>query len=290
VHGSQYAWSQVLARQFFEKCRVSKDPAILNRLRSISDSVWKAQDGKIIHNWDYEVEIHGGNTQPVHRDLQEAGFGPCAVNRCQYTTVLQSRELLVGVSFGTIARDRVWEKGPIYVHSVIADMTDDDDRSRLSKAVDEILTQLTREEAWSIFFPKLSVSISKAQESPQWYLAGGEVQRIGSSLLQTYLLPPKVTELLGEEVTLHISYESVVPRSLTSFRMNFPWLTNRCSARVTIHGALDFLTVNHWLFGGQDVNDRSETLQYKGEVSIQATDLVLPRSSVELRWQRKNVI
>jgi pimeloyl-ACP methyl ester carboxylesterase len=276
-----------LARQFFEKCRTSKDPEILSRLRSMSDSVWKAQEEKIIRDWDYEVEIHGGNTHPVNTILQQAGFAPCAVKQCQYTTVLQGRELLVGVSFGRIARERVWESRPIYVHQMIADLTGEDDRNRLARAVDEILAQRSPGDAWFVFFPTLLVSVSRGPKHHEFPLDAGKVHQIGTSLLKTYMLPPEAMETLGEEVTLHIRYESVVPQSLTSFNVMFPWLTHRCMVRVTIHGELEFLIVNRWLSRGQDVKDQSEIMQHKGEVLIKADDLVLPGSSAEIRWQRK---
>lgn len=275
-----------LARQFFEKCRASKDPEILTRLRSMSDSIWKAQEGKIIRDWNYEVEIHGGNAQPVHLALQKAGFAPCAVKQCTYTTVLQSRELLVGFSFGRIASKQVWEKQPIYVHQVIADMAREDDRNRLAKKADEILSQLAPVDAWPVFFPALSVAILTEPDRRAILPCAGQVKRIGRSLLKTYALPSEAMDLLGEEATLEVRYESVVPRSLESFHVAFPWLTHRCDVRVTIHGKLESLKVNNWLTGGQDVKEDAETMQHKSEVLLTAADVVLPGSSVEIRWDR----
>jgi hypothetical protein len=82
-------------------------------------------------------------------------------------------------------------------------------------------------------------------------------------------------------------YESLVPLSLSFIHVMFPWLTYHCTARVTIHGELKFLTSKRWVLGASDLEVISNPPQHhKGEILIRTQGLVLPDSSVEIRWQK----
>jgi pimeloyl-ACP methyl ester carboxylesterase len=276
-----------LAKEFFEICRASKDPAILSQLRSISDSVWKAQHGKIIRDWEYQVEIHGGSTQLVHSRLREAGFAGCTVKQCKYVTVLEGQEVVIGLSFGQIARTTVWTKRPFYVHQMTAAMTNRSDRSRLDKAVNDLLDQLGPDDTWSIFFPRLEVTVSRVDSVTKWDLVDGKIERDGTSLTKSYNLPNEAMDLLGHDIVFNCTYDSVIPESSTSFNLIFPWLTAGFRAQVTVHGELEFVTINHWLLHHQDMTSQLEPMEHRSEVDIRTPDLILPDSAVEIRWNKK---
>ena len=201
---------------------------------------------------------------------------------------MQNSKLPIGVSFGRIASAQLWERQPIYVHQMIADATEKHDRNRLTRAIDKVLATSDLEQAWNAFFPALSVFVLGGPQQTPVALTAGVIERGNSWLLRTYTIPSIVKELIGEEVSSDLRYESIAPISLTSFHLLFPWLTYRCTAQVTIHGESEFLTYNYWVLSESSLKIRRETVQHREKVLITTKDLVLPNSSVEIRWQLKN--
>jgi len=272
------------AADFLKKCREAKEGRVLTSLREISDSVWRAQEGKFIRAWKYDVEIHAQGGQLQEPMLNEGGYSLFVVKKCQYRMVLHEQEIRIAISFGEIAQEQTWNKQPAYVHQIKLNTIAEAERGRCAEAFDKVLNAYKPEKAWEVFFHELNVTIS--DNTTRFPLNGGQVERIGSSLLRTFPLPDEAMGCLGEEVTFDLTYRSVAPQALTSFFVMFPWLTDQATAQVTVLGQLKFLSFIPRLASDKDVSIQAEKVPHKGEALVKATNLVLPGSSVEFRWER----
>jgi pimeloyl-ACP methyl ester carboxylesterase len=271
----------LLAQEFLQKCRQARPAEALTQLRTACDDLWQGREGHFIRDWRFDVEIHGATAHTMHPVLKQAGFSPFRA-ACRYRTILQQRELRVGFAYGRIAKDRVWARQPVYVHQVM----DERDSGKLHRAVDAVLRDTTPRDAWDVFFPALSVCLARTSESVQVPLTGTDVQTVGAGLVRTFPIPEVSWDLIGEEVELDITFESVIPGDVPVFYVFFPWLTLGCSAHVTVNGRYSALHQFRREFGRPMLDLQTDNSGHKVEALIRTDDLVLPGSLVELRWVR----
>jgi pimeloyl-ACP methyl ester carboxylesterase len=271
-----------VARQFLQQCRAAPEPEVINELREICGTIWKGRQEKIIRNWEYEVEIHSDTGSPLSAVLKDVGFSRCKA-RSSYTTILQGRQLHVGVAYGEIAGRQMWRRQPAYVHM----MGDEKDPGgHLQAAIDRLLNETDRPTAWKMLFPGITVTLKAPATGQEMPLTATGLEVIATGLLGSYPIPQEAWKLLGEEVTIIVEYESVVSRGLPVFYTIFPWITLGCSVHVSILGKLQYLHYYPRVFGTDnlDVQVVGPTM-YKGEALITSSGLVLPGSIVELRWE-----
>ena len=283
------------ARDFLRICRRAKSPRVLSQIWKASQAVWKRHKGKLIRDWNYRVNIHGGNETPVAPRLESAGFSPCAVE-CSYKTILDQTDVRIGISLGQIAAIQLWSKGsqqdeaglatrPAYVHGLFVETYPEIEQQSIYDALNQVLLHQEAVASWRTLFPKMTVSISAESHPSEILVPESEIAAEEGALLRTFPLPAKFAHLIGEEITLRIRYESVVPRSLPSFHVIFPWLTEGCGCTVIVHGRMEyFVTIPH-LIGDPQVSIVSEAQGSARKVLIRSEDLLLPGSSVEIRWQ-----
>jgi pimeloyl-ACP methyl ester carboxylesterase len=273
------------AQEFLEKCRHEKPPEVLLRLRQSLDETWQTQYGKLIRNWRYEFHMHGKGSPP-HPDLAQAGFSPCAVTLCEYRTLLDKDALFVGLTYGRTAAKQAWTADPCYVHQIIPDSIVQARRDELCTGLDKVASQ-SAEACWTTFFPQISLEISGSPKTKKFELSPGEITKGENRLIRQFDLPAEALPLIGQEITLSLKYESVAPRAVTEFSLFFPWLTDGCNAQITIHDDVEFLSPSFSLANHSTVNVDPEPAKNKGMVLIETKDVLLPNSSVDIRWQRK---
>jgi pimeloyl-ACP methyl ester carboxylesterase len=273
------------AQEFLEKCRHEKPPEVLLRLRQSLDEIWKTQYGKLIRDWHYEVHINRKGREQ-HTELALAGFAPCAVTRCEYRTILDRDALYVGVTYGRTAAKQAWNVEPCYVHQIIPDSILQPQRDELCAAVDKVTLE-SPDVCWQTFFPQISVGISAYPNPEKYELSPADVTSGENRLIRRFNVPGEAHHLLRKEVTLSIKYESVAPRALTNFNLFFPWLTDGCNAQITVHDDVEFLLPVFSLANHSAVLIDTETSKTKGIVLFRTKEVLLPNSSVEVRWQRK---
>jgi hypothetical protein len=224
-------------------------------------------------------------------DLQNAGLAPCSV-RCGYRMVLERPNIKIGISLGTIARTELWRKmrnpdsgdQPAYVHGIHVRTLPAAERNMVTTALQTIMAGPNPEASWGILYPRLSVAVSRGDHSPNVVLAPGEVVQEPSSLMRSYLVPD-AAHLLGEEITLKITYDSVVPQALTSFHISFPWLTQRCHLETLVHGNTDYFVSESHLVGDPQKEMATENLGGTHKFEFKSNQLILPESRLEIRWQ-----
>jgi pimeloyl-ACP methyl ester carboxylesterase len=282
------------AREFLKICRRVKSAKVLAQIWKASQAVWKRHRGRLIKDWKYRVNIHGGNDKPVDAQLQEAGFSPCVVE-CSYTTILEQNDIHVGISLGEIAAFQLWDKGseheqntpirqPAYVHGLFVETYPEAEQGSIYDALDRVLSGRNAEASWATLFPKMSVSIADASQKRDIEVPANEIRTEDAALTRSFTLPANAAHLMGEEVTLKINYESIVPRTLPSFHVMFPWLTERCNCTVIVHGTTEYFVATPHLIGTPKIFIVTEAYGSSRKVLIKSEELVLPDSSVELRW------
>jgi alpha-beta hydrolase superfamily lysophospholipase len=282
------------AKTFLQAYRQGQRPEVLSRIWEISQSIWQTHSCKMIRDLKFNANIHFCSEQPVDRVLIEGGFSPCRV-RCQYRTVLEISSIRVAVSFGPVGSIRIWEAKPepAYVHQLLVDTIPQEDRNRVTKSIYQILDQRDPAKAWNTLFAQLAVSINEipltpGEIAPPPNTASGPPVPSQGWLSRSYVLPPEKHELVGEEVALDLVYESVVPNALSSFRFFFKWLTQACRCSLTVHDDLDYFVTSQNFAQGQKVEVVEEPPSIdRHSVLVTSEDVLLPGSSVQIRWQRK---
>lgn len=161
---------------------------------------------------------------------------------------------------------------------------DEKDTGSLHQAVDKVVKQKDLGDAWTAFFPALSLSVTRLSRSKRLELDPADIQPIGAGLVRSFIVPTAGWDLVGEEVEVEIIFESVVPQKLPVFFVFFPWLTLGCEAHVTINGKLAILHHFRREFGKTVLEVQSDLVGHKGKAHVQTHQLVLPGSQVELRW------
>src|SRR5205823_3996220 len=100
--------------------------------------------------------------------------------------------------------------------------------------------------------------------------------------------PAESAALVGEEVEVALTYESVAPKGLTTFSVFYPWLTLGCQCEVQVRDDLDcFLCVPHFA-AGQYVHPQVEPASKVGRgVTVSTEDVILPGSAFDVHWTRR---
>jgi pimeloyl-ACP methyl ester carboxylesterase len=278
----------LVASQFFQKCRDSKNSEVLSRLRAISDSVWRERERQLIRNWEFDLELNGAD-DGVEQTLRDAGYTACEAKKCSCTLVLRDDKLLFGITLDEMEGNRLWARDPHYLHQLVPSSVNEQDRQRYLHAFEGILGKFQHDlgQAWNVFFPAFSARVRGAPQNA-FSLIPGATERVGRGLLRKFTLPANAVHLLGEEVLLDLQYSSVVPGSGTSFFVVFSSLTHGFRGRLRIDQSIDHsLSLISGLQGEKQLKVVPDASN--GELDFRATGLVLPRSWLEFRWHHHNL-
>jgi hypothetical protein len=280
------------ARDFLKTCRRAKDGRVLGKIWEMSQAVWNYHSGKLIKDWRYVVNIHKQGETAMGPILKDSGFSPCSVE-CSYSTVLEQSDIRIGVSLGKIAGNEFWSKmraaeagssHPAYAHGFYVDTLPEIERRKVTDELIRILSRKDTEASWRLLFRTISVALSTAGDTADIRLVEGELFRGSSALLRSFTLP-STPSVIGEEVTIKINYESIVPQALPSFEVRFPWLTQGCSLEIIVHGDMEYFVWASHLVGEPMTEVASENQGQLCKFMFKCNDLVLPASGLDIRWQ-----
>jgi hypothetical protein len=257
----------------------------------MSQSVWNYHSEKLIKDWRYVVDIHSPVVSSADVALKNAGLSPCLV-KCSYKTVLEQPDIKIGISLGKIARAELWRKmrtasagdQPAYVHGIHVDTLPEVERRKVSDQIIKLLADKDTEASWRLLYPRISVAVSLSKDKSDIVLAGGEIVSESSSLVRSYALP-LTAPLIGEEVTIKINYDSVIPQAMSSFHISFPWLTQGCSLETIVHGETEYFVWESHLVGDPTKEVASEDQGQLNRFVFKSSQLVLPGSRLAVRWQ-----
>jgi hypothetical protein len=263
---------------------------VQSRVWDLGQAVWQTSSGKMIADLEFETAIHSPSSTPP-----PDGLSACAVS-CRFRTTLDAPHVIVGVAFSAIGRTEVWKvkPEPAYIHQLLLQDLSDDARDQVLQALAKAMDR-GPEAAWRIIFPSFSVSINGLSLT-EGAIEGRRVPPY-EWLRRTFTLrtasagdPPAerargLEQLVGEEVDVAVSFESLVPKSLSSFRFSHRWLTHRSSCRVSVNGRLEYFLPSQRLAIGQTARVTPEASTQVHSVLFSIDDAVLPESSFEVRWQ-----
>ena len=270
------------AKGFIEDCRRNRYPDVVTHLRRLSDDFWKLRQQKIIRDWHYKVHIRPSSTW----DLAGITVATFSMETCRYTTLLEESAVVIGFSLGQSAGKTIWQEvKPAYVHRLRLETIPVSKRKELKSNVIEILQKKNKRNAWSILFPKMKVAVQPPGGVSQIPLTEKEVKADGEWIMCSYSDRSALAELLGEEVQIIISYESVWPRGMTAFNVFFPWVTHGCSVQIYIHENLETLSATSNSFGKSQLTPVADYLGIPATVYVKSTEVVLPDSYVDIQWQ-----
>lgn len=265
------------AKRFLEICRTAHRPDVQARVWNLSQAVWQTSSGKMIANLDFSTAIHHpSRTSPT------GGLSAC-VTSCRFRTVLEAPEVTIGIAFNGIGQKEIWDikPEPAYVHQLLLQDLSEDARDEVVQALKAAMAR-GPEAGWQIMFPSLTVSINGVN------LIGGRIE--GSQVppyewLRRTFASSELAHLVGEEVDLDVKIETLVQRSLASFRFVHRWLTLKSSCRISVHGRLEYFLASHRLAIGQAASVTQDGSTQVHSVLFSVNDTVLPGSSFDVRWQ-----
>lgn len=240
----------------------------------------------MIRDWRYTVKLELREPYGI-LELARAGFAACSFN-CRYRLILEEPFVYVGLSYGQAGKVGVWkDPRPAYVHQMLVDRVPENDRDRLNAAIERIINLGTRDEQWNHFFPEISVSLGGMRATPT-EIQPGDGPPAGW-LRRRFELGSGAQDLVGEEVDFELTYQSLAPKSLTSFSVFYPWLTDGCTCHVHVHDDLDnFVCLTHFALG-QPIHAKVEAPSKSGRgVTVSTEDVILPGASFELNWSRRS--
>src|SRR5206468_10138957 len=247
-----------------------------------------------IKDWRYLVDFYSSAGRGISPALEASGFSR-AVVESSYTSVLEQPYIRIGISLGQIAAKQLWKKmrgdetgtsRPAYVHGLYVDALPAAEQRRISDALVNILSGKDMDMRLSELFTSLKVELEGSGQTVQ--LTPAQIARESSALVRTFELPAASTSLLGEELRLKVSYESIVPKSLPLFSTSFPWLTQGCVCEITVHGDIEFFTWTSHVIGDPNIEVTPEEQGQLHKLMFQSDELVLPGTRVELRWQLRS--
>lgn len=274
--------------QFLTLSRSNASLQVRRRLREIAESILKYRLSKLVCDWTYEVEFLERNT------LQEEStslfdnplFATTHVKVCRYQTILSRPQVDIVFAFGSTAEAQAWEDDPAYVHFIHVDSVRQDEKIRINEAVSRAFKGIAPEAVASSLavFRTLSVSVQKKGDSAVHRLTSMSLVKLSQSVVCRFQSDDLLGPLVGSDVILDISFQSVRPVSIPSFTLEFPWLTSCVSAILDVTSAEDVSVSDH-VFPSEGFAVSTENLGKSRRVRVGTKGVVLPESFVRVSWQ-----
>jgi len=288
--GHQHEAYQAL-QSYLVGCRYSDTPAIRTRLKQLSERVWAQRNKKLITNWNYHLDCFGPThnaVTPWNETLRKAGFGVTRVTKCQYRTLISKKPYTMTFAYGAMEIEQSFHGNPAYVHFVRTDALAANLRENLSRAIDQVLEQKNLEDVWNALFRNAQIRVA-ASEGSEWIdLKPSAPVLTGRAISREYCLPSLDSPLLDREGLIAISFDSVRPGELTDISVEFPWLTYCFEGAVTIHGATDFVSTTEHGLQEETFRTKKDEPGNRTTVTFSIEDVVLPGSSIRVRWLEKD--
>jgi hypothetical protein len=267
------------AKSFLQICRATNHK-VYNRLWQVSNDIWHLRTTRIMEDFKYKVYLN------LKSESKFPEF--CIVNaECSYDVVLDSTKIDFGVLLRGNSHDEIWARSPqpIYVHQVTLKNLAASEREKVHSRISEILEN-DHETIWSSVFLSLSLRLNddvqlvpgrftpQSQHHPNW-------------LLREYIVPDSA-RFIGRKVNLNIRYEAIVPKEIRDFSFFTPWVLDGCYIRFVLLGRFDSFRANQhiWPRVQEHLNEDSE-IEGQREVTYSRDGLMLPGSSVDVRWQAR---
>jgi hypothetical protein len=266
------------ASDFLSKCREWKPPEVLKKLRDQVDWMWQQHTGKLIRNWHFAFHVEQQTGLP-RNGFGIAGFNCFKVNSCRYQTILAQEQVYLGFALGRITTDGLWNDSFVYLHRFLVGDLDAVTRDRITAAVRRTLN--SSDGGWSALFQNLSVRL-RSPNAAEWHtLQAGQPQRSGGDgVVSAFRVPPEAKKLIGNEVDLQVSFESIMPAEVQTFTVEFPWLCDGFRIEAAIQANSNYLGVSPFMTGSTLASVTPEDLGSVKKAMIASNELALPNSRI----------
>jgi hypothetical protein len=141
--------------------------------------------------------------------------------------------------------------------------------------------------AWNTLFENVRMRIREEKDNKFYDLIPTAPECGYSYVTTSFSVPEEARDLIGKEVVLDLGFRSIWPTALCDFTLEFPWLTYKCDAHVVIDGELEYLITSPNFWGDKTPTVEKQPYGDGYKVWVNAEDLVLPGSSVPIRWCAK---
>jgi hypothetical protein len=262
----------------------SKPADVKRRLRAVSEWVWDLASQKLIFDWNFDLHFHAPNVKTTNSSLDIPGFSVYEVKKCNYNLRLPANPLCLGITFGEIETGSAWKRNLAYLHQVYLDELSTSEKEAISETIHNYLSDPHL--AWDAFFENVQIRMKEIDKDRAYTLQPLAPETGHSYVMREFRLPREAKRLIDKEVQLQISFRSLTPTSLCHFTVEFPWLTFRCDAQVVIHGKNQYVIKSNHSWGDSLPSVNMEDYGNMSKVRIRSDDLVMPRSSVDIRWSR----
>ena len=271
-----------LAAKSFLQISRRIDPQILDRVWRASQDVWRDRFARVSEGLDFSTAIR--DHRSGGKNLK--GFVKCETN-CEYEFILEEEHIEFGVSFG---ENDLWTRNPlpVYVHQIGLNLLPKVERDAIRSIIDYILKQKADDEAWSFFFPEVSLKIDGECLLKAEFIWPQLAREFANWLLRKYTLPPALLPKVGTKVKLTVNYKSIVPLSLPQFTFSAPWILNGAKVRVVVEGDFEYFAASSRLVPrGRSIDKGEQEIGNRREVNYSYRGIMLPGSAMEVRWQRR---
>ena len=277
------------ARSFLKDCREAKSTDVLDCLNQLSGKVWGTRNERLIRGWTYTAELFTNTLRTDQQPWLANGFSGCTIERCEYTTRLTGRDIVVAAAIGRTATQTAWQHDPepFYVHQVNIEGVPQADQNRLSQYVDHEFSGLDGAACWEKLFARFAIAIVAGPGNQPRAVTPDYVatERFGTALVRRYRIPPAADDLVGEDVRVVIKYDAVIPDALDSFNAFFPWLTQGCDLNVVVWKGTSFVVaLPRTLMAGALAVHPPERYEHRFTVQATSRELLLKGSELAIRW------
>jgi cold shock CspA family protein/pimeloyl-ACP methyl ester carboxylesterase len=232
----------VAAKSFLRICRDAPNREILDRIWQASNQVWSSRNTRVSNSLRFSTVIENKKLPEI---ANLAGFTSCRTF-CQYEVILEDivadgNAIEIGITISDEGSRHVWSRNPkpVYVHQIGLEFLPKNEREELQSSLNKVLV-MKAEDAWSLFFPKMSITMDKQPLSEDNILYQDLGLQYSNWLVRRFLMPASF-DRKKFKVDLKVEYDSIVPLALAHFVFSAPWIINSVAdLRIVVLGDFEY--------------------------------------------------
>lgn len=268
-----------IARNFLEECRKWMNPPALLKLRHQLDNIWTLHEAKHIANWRFELAFAPEDPPPTSGGFGLPEFYSFSVLNCSYRRRIDQPFLKFGFAIGHIAEGAIWTDEFAFMHSLRFGALSVADSEAIRERLLDVLA--SGDAGWNRLFDGVSLRVRGAGQTTWFQLLAGPLELVNDGLVRPFLLPPEAYGLVGTEAEIDVAFRGLLPDAISDYTMEFPWLSDGFTVRVTVKGKPSYLISSQAMRGRVTCKSKREQ---QGKLELSSEDLILPGSYIRFEW------
>ena len=267
-----------IAADFLRKSAGWIGPTSAKQLRGQMDDLWKFHQSRRITEWRFDLSF-AGHEVPPGQSFGLPGYQSFTVRECSYTRRLDSARLWFGFALGTIATSDLWSDDFVFLHRLLLAALTPNETQDVITTLRAVLRD--PKGAWTKLFDALHV---RFEHGPRGFreMIPGELVSKGDGLICPFSLPDDASGLIGKDVRVDVTFRSLLPSSMQSYHVEFPWLCEGFSTVLSVERPVTVLVASQAM-RGTDQAQRTE--EGHGKIKFSSDGLVIPSSSIQFEWR-----